>query len=45
MVISTSPEMSTGFKPRFVTSTDAMPADTMIASVSGRYDRPVFSAS
>ena len=41
---SAMPISRIGLKPNFVTSTDARPAETMIAIASGRYESPAFSA-
>jgi hypothetical protein len=43
--VSSSPAISTGLKPKRVTSPEAAPAEITIPPASGRYEIPVFSAS
>ena len=38
------PASRTGLKPTRVTSCDATPAETMIVSASGRYEKPALIA-
>ena len=40
IAVSTRPDVRIGLNPNFVTSPDAMPADTMIPPASGRYASP-----